>query len=321
LYPYFDSHASHPLAWSLGFGANHKNEYKTNFLIYHPDLHSFVQNELTNSLKKDKNIILSSDVFSHFRNTEMLEKLKGIFKNCDIRIIIYVRRQDNYLESLFSNHVLRSYNARIKDFNIEVKSADRWPYWDKIIGTWAGVFGKENIIVRPFEKEQFVGGSIYTDFLSILKIGNIKDYDTSVGVVNRSFKPEITEIIRRFNRLALLKNERKKKIISIITRYLRSKKNDEIYKCKKDHILSPKERINILREFENSNKKVAITYLNRKDEKLFYENWPDINEEWQPVTVTLSNIFMFYAHFLLYLVGESKRYFLARIKSFSHFLD
>jgi hypothetical protein len=47
-------------------------------------------------------------------------------------------------------------------------------------------------------------------------------------------------------------------------------------------LLSPRERLDIVKFFDESNQKVAREYLGREDGKLFYEPWPDPNEPWEP---------------------------------------
>ena len=47
-------------------------------------------------------------------------------------------------------------------------------------------------------------------------------------------------------------------------------------------ILSPQERVEILRRYKSGNLKVAQNYLKREDGRLFYEPWPDVEKSFEP---------------------------------------
>jgi hypothetical protein len=51
---------------------------------------------------------------------------------------------------------------------------------------------------------------------------------------------------------------------------------------KRQHLLSPQQRRDIISPFEESNAKVAREYLGRSDGRLFYAPLPDLQEPWKP---------------------------------------
>jgi hypothetical protein len=50
-----------------------------------------------------------------------------------------------------------------------------------------------------------------------------------------------------------------------------------------DHsIISPADRLAILKGFKSGNEKIAREFLGRTDGQLFYDNLPDMDADWQP---------------------------------------
>jgi hypothetical protein len=96
---------------------------------------------------------------------------------CDVKIIVYLRRQDKFIESIYSQYVKLHahssfYTKTIQDF-IEEYSC----YLDyyKILSNWAQVFGRENIIVRVYEKGQLKDCDIVSDFISTIGLPLIQE--------------------------------------------------------------------------------------------------------------------------------------------------
>ncbi|HAC16933.1 MAG TPA: hypothetical protein DCE78_13460, partial [Bacteroidetes bacterium] len=93
----------------------------------------------------------SGDPFSGFENSgEVARNVFEITKdlNLDIKIIVYLRRQDDFIESLYTQSIHlgghKTFDEFISDFNEDAF------HWDKLLNSYAGVFGKENIIVKRY---------------------------------------------------------------------------------------------------------------------------------------------------------------------------
>jgi hypothetical protein len=209
----------------------------------------------------------------------------GLLSNkidANIKIICYVRRQDYHLESAWNQigHKLCSSS----EIMTSLKTNDKWGGWRPVswyekIEPWANYFGEENIIVRPYEKEQMPNG-IVPDFLNIinvawseeLKLNNRDDH------YNRGFSRDVLELLY-LNRDSYpdLGDQR-------LSNMLNSLLSDEYKKKPFDsyQFLSPQERIELLNEYEASNQMVAKKYLHREDGRLFYEPFPSLDAPWEP---------------------------------------
>ena len=241
------------------------------------------------------NVLISSERFSAF-SFEKIKELGHIFENFKVSIIYYIRRQDTWLESNYQQH-FKSKPAFSKTFEKWLNNAS--PYLERIcnnydhLSEWASVFGKENVIVRPYEKKQFVNGNIFDDFMSIFDLCLNDDFNT-LAAANVSLTQDFLEIIRMANMLPI--ENRHKQIEATIDNFLSHKLINlapatcRLVKNKKNVFLSPIERMEILKKYEHNNRLVAREYLGRKDGKLFYDPLPDINEPYEPHQLTLEKV-------------------------------
>lgn len=271
LYPNFQSHS-----FSRGLQHNHCplfTKYEKSVSM------KCIQNMLSYSNKNHINkIVISCEGLLNNSNNEinLLKKISdtdGV--NC--MIIVYLRRQDHWIESAWKQWGVR--NNKIEDiYEYVLKSPINWL---ENLSHWADGFGKDNIIVRPYEKEQLSCGLI-CDFLNILDI-QYQGYqwtDPPKNNINENigFNTDIIEILR-LNR-EFYKTIHDNRLLHFFSEYL-----DDNYRkspFEKYSLLSPEQRIEILNKYEPMNINIAKEYLGRENGKLFYEPWPDPNEPWEP---------------------------------------
>ena len=103
------------------------------------------QNIIFSSEHCSSRLIIEDDV------TRLYHLLSNFGHN--IKVIIYLRRQDHFLISEYSTAIKY---GKTHDLDIPNQKIIRTRYsYDKILELWANVFGRENISVRIFEKESF----------------------------------------------------------------------------------------------------------------------------------------------------------------------
>lgn len=134
------------------------------------------------------------------------EKVAYLSEGHEPHIIIVIRRQDTYIESLY-NQRLKRWEKR--DFETFVSEFPRnnW-HWLENIDTYSDYFGRENVTVVPFE-EKVYGGSGLSGFLDgVLKAMGVttRFAFNDLPVVNASLAPRVLEIQRVANN-QLNKNE------------------------------------------------------------------------------------------------------------------
>ena len=94
------------------------------------------------------------------------EKLLRFASN--IKIVVYVRRQDDYLLSTYSTSVKSGTQNKLSIPNERIVQ-NRYDHWN-MLERWRRVFGRENIICRKFERASLKSGDIVDDVLDIAGI-------------------------------------------------------------------------------------------------------------------------------------------------------
>jgi hypothetical protein len=226
---------------------------------------SDLKRDLDNS--KSSNTIISSEHLSSIKTEDSLAEIKSIFANYfdNIKIIIYLRRQDHYFES--------RYNQRVKTGLITASFEEVLKEWlgnynyNEYLEMLSNVFGKANIIIRPFEKSQLHMQNVVYDFFKILHLkldGNIQND------INKSIPTEMSEVLRLFNSNFNNHSQRRS--------FFRFIKTSSIAFDQTQYtILSPGLRKEILDFHREGNYQVAKNYLGREDGLLFYE--PEVSSK------------------------------------------
>lgn len=239
----------------------------------------YICNDYTESLFEEFITLQNSSTEKPFR-------LKQLFKDFDVKVIYYLRRQDLWAESSFNQRIKQSgiiglkktnkYRELIKDwYNYPFVDVEddffhdlnlyrfKWMCYYENLCIWADVFGKENIIVKPFEKDQFREGRLIKDFfVDILKIDENKLVDLKELRVNENISRDLIEYLIKYD--PPREQHWDKEDLDEITRKLN---NANAYK----NYYTDEERMQLLNYHKDGNSKIAREFLGREDGTLFYE--------------------------------------------------
>lgn len=135
-------------------------------------------------LSSCQNIILSSEEFDRLNRVE-IKKLKEYFVDFNIKIIVYLRRKDSYIESMYQTDVIS--NVEKNNINEYIKNVPVPLNYYKFIMDWKNIFGEDNISVNFYCKKSLQSNDIVVDFYSKLgvNIANFIDFNIS-REVNKS---------------------------------------------------------------------------------------------------------------------------------------
>jgi hypothetical protein len=233
---------------------------------------SYIQEIHTHNL--DTSILSAEGLTS--RGTDVRKLREIIPGDLDVKIIIYLRRQDERLESGY-NQIVKGSTRSTKKF-LDSGSIPNKKYildYYEILTPWRDEFGQENIIVRVYEKEQLPHG-IIVDFCSVIGLEPDHKFKISEVTINPSLEWDIIEIIRLCNE----KYKGDMKFHNWLVMNLERIKRGETKG--NQHLLSPQQRRDLIEEYAESNAKVAREYLGREDGRLFYAPLPKPDEPWQP---------------------------------------
>ena len=225
--------------------------------------------------KSNKNIVISSE---YFYSTNP-DDIKDLLPQKQTIVIVYLRRQDSWAHSM--------YNQTVKN-HFQILSANEWlegltisrqdlPYYlsYQTLYEWSRIYGNDKIIVKPYEKQQFVEGNIFSDFLNVLGIEFSHEFKFPDRRINNSYAKHATEY-KRLNNLLSLKGVPLGIFLQKYSDTIK-KKDDWPYE-----FISPIEELNFVERFNESNARIAMDFLGREDGQLFFEPLPDPNEPWEP---------------------------------------
>ncbi len=189
----------------------------------------------------------------------------------DLKIIVYLRRQEDLVESLW-NQKIKGFQKQTESFSefLHNKSYDYLPLdYEKALAEMSKYFGEENLIVRSYDFSRFVGGNIYGDFLDSIGLKLDNKYVTDENPTNISLPVDAVEIKRIINMNAVYAEMTGVNFYDQVIRDayggIKTGKKD------KRTMFSDEELATIQNEYQQSNEAVAKQYLNRTDGQLFSE--------------------------------------------------
>ncbi|MCB2202845.1 hypothetical protein KQH56_02445 [bacterium] len=195
-----------------------------------------------------------------------------------IRVIYYIRRVDHLVQSSWKQWGILKFE-RIEDYcslrHFTEKYSDVFDY----LSEWVKLIGKNNVILRPYEQEQLQEG-LLSNFLSVLGIryqpDEWKPNEDVYYAKNPGFSRDVIELFNICKHL--YKYEEKLKLFDFFYRELGEdfqKKPFEEYA-----FLSPEQRLSLLYSNIDYEYEIARKFLNR--DKIFFEEWPNIDDPWKP---------------------------------------
>ena len=179
----------HQLAWSLG--------------IKHPHAEDISASEafggvFVEAAQRDcQTVLVSSEDFEFLPDPQVLRDALG---SLDARVVLYLRKQDDYLVSEYNQHV-RMYVTRFAGSIDEFYAAhDFRPRFDytRLVGKWAKVF--EQVKPRPFDGLKARDTTIFEDFCETVGIAWSDSFVLPPREAsNVSLDSYTTEILRHLN--------------------------------------------------------------------------------------------------------------------------
>lgn len=221
---------------------------------------------------QNKNYIISGeDFYSHILNIS--EAIKEKLSRFNINFIVYFKRQDLMKQSVY-NQIVKMHGFA-KEFSEDNHyNLNYYDFLKKLENQFPG----SKLTVRVYEKGQFEGGSIFSDFLKILNLDLTSEYQVEKKVVNPSLTTEKMEFTRYLNRLGLPIGFRTQLSRLVVKSALES---NEVSLFRKQDLISPQQAKKLLATYKPGNQAIAKEFLGREDGKLFYEEVTE-DPNWKP---------------------------------------
>lgn len=183
----------------------------------------------------------------------------------DVKVIIYLRRQDLWIQSVF-NQIVKD---RFLRYNREFQSMPQYEQMDykSTLDRWAAAFGKERLIVRVYEKGQLKDDDVIADFLSVLGLlGRFPGTEPEEPRGNPSLHRDVVALLHKANGLPVSLTEHLLLLEAMLPM------NDTLLErdgAASFDFVGSELRRRIVESFEASNRAVAQDYLGRGDGVLF----------------------------------------------------
>ena len=194
-----------------------------------------------------------------------------------LHIIVYLRRQDGLVESVWNQKVkgkgktTMSFDEFMEErYKFMPMAYDEW--LDRIVEE-----GKpEQLTVRVFERGQLLGGSVIDDFCDVIGL-RIGEEFVIPKDSNASFSEDVVAVKRMINRNRSYRNVPNFYYEAVADTYWPKEKEDR----PKQSMFSPEQRREFMERFKEGNAYVARKYFGREDGVLFYEPMEEL-PQWQP---------------------------------------
>jgi len=206
-------------------------------------------------------VFISSEAFSNLRgSTEEIVHIKEYLEGYEVKILVYLRSQPDFLESAYNQAVKSGGEKRTVDDLMR----GGWLNIDyfKEIEQWASVFNPENIIVRIYDRAVIQRG-IVSDVLTII---GLKELESQLKLTFPAGKTNKMSNTRLPNNMVELKRK-----INVLLKKPRSVDNQINYFLhwtgsflKDKSLLSEEQRNAIINHNYLSNKMIGEKYLNGK---------------------------------------------------------
>ena len=146
-------------------------------------------------------VLLSSEHLSScLRKPPSVARLIGGLREIadEVRVVIYLRPQYQVYPSAYSTQIKGGSNRPGKP---PVRANNRFYNYDLMLQLWEEAVGRENMVVRLFERARFVNGDLLDDFFSTVGFAIPPEFRRPAKSRNRSLDADTMEFLRLANGL------------------------------------------------------------------------------------------------------------------------
>ena len=227
-------------------------------------------------------IILSSEGFAGtpltgFDNSDITASiLKDATSEFNVRVIVYLRRQDQYVESMYTQTIHQGESSSFEEF-LENFNDQKALDYSLLLASFESQFGRENIVVCSYEHA--ANNGIVKDFGSIVGISDLDQYSNK-RKANPSYSLQAIAMARSIN--PALDTHEKHLLRKFLQEYCAKQKYSD------DWLFNRMQRFSFLDRFRASNEEVAKRYCDGRYEALFSD--PENNVSDIPSTESVGNM-------------------------------
>ena len=215
--------------------------------------------------------LMSSELIAWAAPEKVGPYCAAIMAHLDLRIVLYLRRQDNIIMAGY-NQQLKAGTQKRPIHAVIDKQLDRFDYLARI-APWEAEVGTANIIVRPYERQQFHEGDLRKDFLhNVLGIADMSGFDFApAGNSNPRYARAAMEY-KRFVNCVFQNVDDSNAFNPLLLRYSADASAAATDVFVEHDTLSKADRRAVLDRFAADNAHIARTYMGREGGVLFTDD-------------------------------------------------
>lgn len=190
---------------------------------------------------------------------EFVDRIAG-----SLRVIVYLRRQDDHLVSRYQQVVKVGETKRLTEWTSEVDLSGTYDYYHRL-RTWERLLEPDEFVVRRFERDSLVDGSLLQDFLEAAGIDLRAEGLAEAPTRNVSLDAESVEFLRIYN---LYRVENESARVGLIDNRLLV---ERLAGCASGPVLTLPSAVldGFMAQWADANRAVAERYLNDTTGELF----------------------------------------------------
>ena len=233
------------------------------------DIHAYMNESTLHTL------VLSAENLSNPNGFEQL--FEGLEKLFDVKIVFYIRRQDDFLLSAWKQwgvKVTDSFDTWVANDTFFVSKC-LWGDWAGYLQPWENMFGRDNIILRRFDRNKLIDGDVVKDFAKSCGLYS-EDLTMSKSIPNRSFNDSVTRLVHDAN--DLFEGIHDNRLYKMFRRF----GGEGVLKTQKaSSLISLERRLDILATYEAGNERLMRDYFGDEEGPLFE---PPAEKDVHPMT-------------------------------------
>lgn len=222
-----------------------------------------------------ENILISEESLwnNGGRIPQFVEDMKK--KEITVKILVYLRRQDLYLQSQWAQNVKETMSKSFVEFaettKVKLDYYDRLKQLESLVGT-------DGLIVRVYEKQQFEGTlhNLCSDYLQSVGIRFTDDFIYEDKLTNPSLSGIYLETKRMMNRNPQFATKQ-----NFIVPYFQAvmKDREAVTSFSANRYFTYEQQMDFLEKYRESNERIAREFLHREDGILFRDEIRHNGEE------------------------------------------
>lgn len=270
-----DGGGHYALSRVLGFEHGEKGEI---------DLKAMPVVEMVDALRHEilsnavDSVVISSEAFVLPKSVSVVKKF---FAEYDVKVVVYLRRHDKWWPSAYNQAVRMvaeppwgkgfeqylEFHRRMGEYSFNAG-------YRLLIDRWASVFGKGNLIIRPYEPQQNQP-NIIADFVRAIGREDVLSHVVPQSQrVNDSVDMTTLALVDAFQRAKIDPDLRSRLIKYVLDNNKNTGSGESI---------EPELLLSLVEQNQDDYEYIAREYLGREDGRLFYDPLPDATALWKKV--------------------------------------